>query len=466
MQQGRIRAHQGGFSALYRLLDILIILFSLFVSCLVFGQLAQGQEWLLAGLIASGTYVYVSESFDLYRSWRASHYRDLLGLTSLSWGVACAVLLALAYFSKSGESYSRLVVGAWFVGTLAALLSWRLLVRSFLLYARSKGLNSRSAAIVGMTKAGFQLADDIAANPQLGIKLAGFYDDRSEPRGAGAYRSQLLGDVQALVERARGGEIDLIYIALPMSSDERISEILKALGDTTATVHLVPDFVVYDLLHSRWQSIGATHTLSVYDTPIDGLNGWLKRLVDLVFASVILAAISPLLLAIAVAVKLSSPGPVLFKQKRYGLDGRAIDVWKFRSMTTQDNGAKVVQAKRNDARITAVGAVLRRTSLDELPQFFNVLQGSMSIVGPRPHAVAHNEEFRPIIEGYMLRHKVKPGITGWAQVNGWRGETDTVEKMSKRVEHDLYYIRHWSLWMDIKIIILTMFKGFVGKNAY
>ncbi len=206
--------------------------------------------------------------------------------------------------------------------------------------------------------------------------------------------------------------------------------------------------------------------LSVYDTPFQGASDLLKRAEDIVLSSIILLMLTLPMLCIAAAVKLTSPGPVIFKQKRYGLDGKQILVYKFRSMKVQDNGPVVKQATKNDPRITKLGAFLRRTSLDELPQFINVLQGRMSIVGPRPHAVAHNEEYRKLIKGYMLRHKVRPGITGWAQVNGLRGETETINKMVKRVEYDLDYIHRWSVWLDLKIIFMTVFNGFINKNAY
>lgn len=199
---------------------------------------------------------------------------------------------------------------------------------------------------------------------------------------------------------------------------------------------------------------------------MDGAWSLVKRAEDIVLSSLILLLIALPLLAIAAAIKLTSAGPVLFRQRRYGLDGRSIMVWKFRSMSVQENADVVLQATRNDARVTPLGAFLRRTSLDELPQFFNVLHGDMSIVGPRPHAIAHNEQYRKQVSGYMLRHKVKPGITGWAQINGWRGETDTLDKMRMRVEFDLEYIEHWSIWLDLKIILLTLFKGFVNKNAF
>ncbi len=260
--------------------------------------------------------------------------------------------------------------------------------------------------------------------------------------------------------------IDFVYITLPMHPEDRIVQLIDALADTTASVYVIPDFFVFDLLHARWFNLGSLPIVSVFESPFHGVDGWLKRAEDLLLGSLILLLISPLLLVIALAVRLSSPGPVIFRQRRYGLNGQIVEVWKFRSMTVCEDGDHILQAQIVDSRITPFGALLRRTSLDELPQFFNVLQGSMSIVGPRPHAVAHNEQYRRLIHGYMLRHKVKPGITGWAQVNGWRGETDTLEKMEKRIEFDLAYMRNWSLWLDLKIIWLTIWKGFSGKNAY
>ena len=264
----------------------------------------------------------------------------------------------------------------------------------------------------------------------------------------------------------RKGKFQTIFIALPLKAQKRINEILQKCGDTTANVHLIPDFFTYNLLNARLYEIGDMQTLSVYDSPMFGNNDVLKRLFDILFSSAVLSVIALPMLVIATAIKATSKGPVIFKQKRYGLDGREIEVWKFRSMTTMDNGDKVVQATKGDSRITPLGAILRSTSLDELPQFVNVLQGRMSVVGPRPHAVAHNEEYRKLIPYYMLRHKVKPGITGWAQINGFRGETSTLDKMEGRVEHDLEYIRNWSLWMDVKIVFLTFFKGFIGNNVH
>ena len=292
------------------------------------------------------------------------------------------------------------------------------------------------------------------------------YDDRDAERTVVPEGLQLLGAIDQVYHDVLTGKVDTVFITLPMTANRRIEKILQGLGDTSAQVHLVPNFFVYNLLHSRICNVGELQTVSVFDSPMKGAMNFLKRLEDIVLASVILTIIALPMLVIAAAVKLTSKGPVIFKQNRYGMDGKKIKVWKFRSMTVTEDGDKVTQASKNDTRITPVGAFLRRTSLDELPQFINVLQGSMSVVGPRPHAVAHNEMYRKKVEYYMLRHRIKPGITGWAQINGWRGETDTVDKMKMRVQYDLEYIKNWSLWLDFKIVLMTVFKGFVGKNAY
>jgi putative colanic acid biosynthesis UDP-glucose lipid carrier transferase len=258
----------------------------------------------------------------------------------------------------------------------------------------------------------------------------------------------------------------LVYLALPMRAEGRIKDVLHKLADSTALVYVVPDVFAFELLNAKLVNMDGIPAVSVYEGPFYGINDWIKRGEDIVIGSLITILILPLLLVLALGVKLSSPGPVIFKQRRYGFNGKEISIWKFRTMTVCEDGPEIPQAKRNDPRITKFGGFLRRTSLDELPQFINVLQGRMSIVGPRPHAVAHNEFYRTLIPGYMLRHKVKPGITGWAQVNGWRGETDTLEKMQMRVKYDLEYTRNWSLWLDLKIIFVTVFHGFGGKNAY
>ena len=260
--------------------------------------------------------------------------------------------------------------------------------------------------------------------------------------------------------------IDHIYVTLPMASQPRILKLLDQLRDTTGSIFFAPDIFLTDLIQGRMDSVGGMPVVAVCESPFTGVSGLVKRFSDIALAVIILVLIAPLLLAIAIGVKLGSPGPVLFKQRRYGVDGREIVVYKFRSMTVCEDGNQITQATRNDQRITPFGGFLRKTSLDELPQFFNVLQGRMSIVGPRPHAVAHNELYRKVIKGYMVRHKVKPGITGWAQVNGYRGETDTLDKMQKRVDYDLEYLRTWTIGMDLWIIVKTVLVIFRDRHAY
>ncbi|MEZ4336147.1 MAG: exopolysaccharide biosynthesis polyprenyl glycosylphosphotransferase [Sandaracinaceae bacterium] len=249
-----------------------------------------------------------------------------------------------------------------------------------------------------------------------------------------------------------------------------MNDLFRKLADSTASVYIVPDFFVFDLLHGRWSQLGDLPVVSIFETPFYGIDGWVKRLEDVLLGSFFLFCATPLMMLIAIAIKLGSKGPVFFKQCRYGLEGEVIEVLKFRTMTVAEDGAEVKQAKKDDDRITRVGKILRKTSLDEIPQLIHVVGGSMSLVGPRPHAVAHNELYRKKISGYMLRHKVKPGLTGWAQVNGWRGETDELWKMERRIEHDLEYIRRWGLLFDLQIVFLTvwgvLFGGKVRANAY
>ncbi len=464
---GVIRPHSSKLAFVFRLSDLAIIMLTLLSAIYVRGVEATDQ-YLLASLLAIICFSFIGRDLNIYRSQRGVTVLELISPVFIAWGITVFILFTLGYFFKASSEYSRIVIGVWFVSAPFVLVSWRLMVRSVLAHLRSKNYNTRSVVIVGTGDAGNRIGRVIEETPSFGMNVKGYFDNRKseDNRIVKDLVAPRLGDFDDLIRRAKDGEFDLVYIALALKGENQISKLILALSDTNASVHLVPDFFVYDLLHSRWINLGSVPTISVYESPFAGVYGWLKRIEDIVLSSFILIFIAIPMLFIAVGVKLSSSGPILFKQYRYGIDGKAINVWKFRSMKVCDNGDKVVQAKKGDARITPFGGFLRRTSLDELPQFINVLAGEMSIVGPRPHAVAHNEEYRKIISGYMLRHKVKPGITGWAQINGWRGETDTVDKMEKRIEHDLNYIRNWSLWWDLKIVFRTVFSGFVGKNAY
>jgi putative colanic acid biosynthesis UDP-glucose lipid carrier transferase len=379
--------------------------------------------------------------------------------------VVCLLLLA-GFATKASALYSRKLLLTWFAIMPFALHGAQMLARELLCRIITSSAAIRTKVIVGVDEAACALARKIHLDPCLG-ELRGFFDDRSASRLVGVKRGDIRGGLDDVVKYVKRNSINVVYIALPMSKDPRIVRLLDELRDTTTSVYFVPSALPFNLIQARVDHIGGIPVIAVCETPFFGFNGVLKRATDIVLASVILLVIWPLMLAIAVGIKLGSPGPVLFRQRRYGLDGKEIQVCKFRTMTVCENDSShIEQAKQNDRRITRFGAFLRRTSLDELPQFINVLQGSMSIVGPRPHAVAHNEAYRQLINGYMIRHKVRPGITGWAQVNGLRGETETVDKMQKRLEYDLDYLRHWALALDFWIIVRTVWVVFKDRNAY
>ncbi len=382
------------------------------------------------------------------------------------WILIVGLLLMLGWATRMILSFDERVIVAWIAVTPVVMFGAQLLVPVMLpRLLAAEGLK-RVAVVAGAGTLGRQLAERIAQIPMLGVTVAGFFDDRATDRIDGSTRDRVLGSVEELADYVKKNRVDLIYVTLPMSSQPRIVKLCNELRDTTASIYFVPDIFVFDLIQGRMDSIGGIPVMAVCETPFFGVNAMVKRLSDIVLASLILILISPVLLAIAAIVKLTSPGPALFKQRRYGLDGREVIVYKFRSMRVAEDGAVVKQATKDDPRVTPFGAFIRRTSLDELPQFINVLQGRMSIVGPRPHAIAHNEQYRKLVKGYMLRHKVRPGITGWAQVNGMRGETETVDKMMMRIEYDLEYLRHWSLKLDLQIIWRTIFVVLGKQNAY
>jgi len=463
--QSYVKDSANAYSALYRCIDFIVVQTSLFLLIHLRGEVIT-YLYIVIALIASVGFAFAAESNNLYRSWRLGQFSSIISNTFLSWMAGIFGVIIFLFFSKTSLDISRLIIGSWVVFNCIALAGWRLIFYVFLFQRRRAGFYTKKVAILGLTPSGEMLADQFVNKPETGYTLVGFYDERVSSRQESKYSKQVLGGINAGVEHAKAGKIDVIYIALPLAAQKRIESILRTLGDTTVDVFLVPDFFTFNLLNSRLSQVGSIQTISVYQSPMKGPSRLLKRMEDILGAALILTLISLPMLFIALLVKLDSPGPVLFKQMRYGLDGLPIKVWKFRSMRCMDNGGVVQQAVQGDVRITRLGGFLRRTSLDELPQFINVLTGSMSLVGPRPHAVAHNEEYRQLVDFYMLRHMVKPGITGWAQINGWRGETDTIDKMEKRVEFDLEYIRNWSVGFDVKIIILTVFKGFVHKNAY
>jgi len=462
---GFLERHQFSIQLVRRLLDPLIAAAGLPLLCWAFGvPLVQHYVWLavITGLLV----VIAFGGAKVYRPWRSAPLGQEAHFIWIAWVVVCGVLFAMGYITKTSELFSRRVLLAWVLATPVVMIGVHLSVRIALRWLRERGRNYRTAVIVGSGELARRLCTHIASNPWLGIRVIGFVDDRNTPREGDEMPVPQLGRIDDLTPRMQALNPNFVYIALPMRAEDRIRQVIDSLMDTTASVYLVPNIFTFQLLNARAEEIDGLPLIGLCETPFAGVDGWFKRVEDVLLSALILTLVSPLLIAISVAVKVTSRGPVLFKQRRYGLDGARIRVYKFRTMNVCEDGEEVPQASRGDTRVTRLGSFLRRTSLDELPQFFNVLQGRMSIVGPRPHAITHNEQYRRLIRGYMLRHKVRPGITGLAQVNGYRGETDTLEKMRKRVEYDLNYIRNWSLILDLKIIGLTVLRGFTHKNAY
>ncbi|WP_148090405.1 undecaprenyl-phosphate glucose phosphotransferase [Paucibacter sp. KBW04] len=385
---------------------------------------------------------------------------DVLG----AW-LALLAILALCGYATNSMGYFEDHVLLWWAAITPVVQVIALEIGKHIRRHFARGAR-RGAVIVGAGPLGVKVARALREGPDKGIDFLGYFDDRQDDRLHADASSMLLGMLNELSEFVRKNNVREVYITLPLGSQPRIVQLLEQIQGTTASLFFVPDVFGISIIQGRLQDMNGVPVVGICETPFTGTNELVKRISDVVLASLILVLISPILLAVAIGVKLSSPGPIIFKQRRNGLDGEEIIVYKFRSMRAQDNGAVVKQATKGDARVTPFGAFIRRTSLDELPQFINVLQGRMSIVGPRPHAVAHNEEYRKLIKAYMVRHKVKPGITGWAQVNGLRGETDTIDKMKARVELDLEYLRNWSLALDLQIIVRTARLMVFDRNAY
>src|SRR5258708_2034758 len=457
--QRRLLDHQLAPAALIQVtLDPFVTIGTLLICAFAFGEPIEGPYLILALIVFSLTFPGTVPT--------GSRLRAVGGGVPINLLVIVTLLLLIGWATRTLDSFNLHVILAWVLATPAALFATHLLMPVVLPRLLAAEGVQRVAVIAGGSELGRKLAERIQDTPYLGIRFAGFFDDRSPARIGGVKPGEIIGSLSQLAEYAKTHRVDLIYITLPMASQPRILKLLEELRDTTASIYFTPDIFLFDLIQARMDTIGGIPAVAVCETPFYGISGLIKRASDIVLALAILALISPSMLAIAIGVKLSSPGPVLFKQRRYGVDGREIIVYKFRTMTVCEDGNVIKQATRDDRRVTRFGAFLRRYSLDELPQFINVLQGCMSVVGPRPHAVAHNEMYRKLIRGYMIRHKVKPGITGLAQVSGMRGETDTLDKMTTRIEYDLAYLRSWSLQLDLQIVLKTILVVLKKQNAY
>ncbi|WP_193125625.1 undecaprenyl-phosphate glucose phosphotransferase [Klebsiella quasipneumoniae] len=456
----RANANASIISMVQRFSDIAIIFIGLYVICL-FNKFSYAYGQVLISLAVLVVFQMIGGITDFYRSWRGVKISSELILIIKNWTLSFIIALGISSLFPIPDVNLNILI-QWYLIVVIGFVICRFSIRIGSGLLRKIGYNTRNVAVVGSLPAGINLLRGFMDEPWLGFVVRGVYDDIKLDDYNGVPYG---GNINDLIKDAREGKLDRVYIALGMHDEIKIKNIVGQLTDTTCSVLLIPDIFTFNILQSRTEEINGVPVVPLFDTPLNGINMVVKRLEDIVVSSIILLLISPLLACIACAVKFTSPGPVIFRQVRYGMDGKSILVWKFRSMTVMEND-NVIQATKNDVRITKIGKFLRSTSLDELPQFFNVFLGQMSVVGPRPHAVAHNEQYRTLIQGYMLRHKVKPGITGLAQINGWRGETDTLDKMEKRIEYDLLYIRGWSIWLDLKIIFLTVLKGFINKSAY
>ena len=468
---GLLREHGRLFHGVLRLFDMGLIAFAGWLAYLwryqVFALPAAYEVALLIGVLITAA---VFPRFGVYRAWRGGSLVEEIGRLSAAWWLVAVVMLVIAFFAQMGAEYSRLWGVGWFVLGWALLLASRVLLRSALNRLRAGGRNIRRVLVVGADGLGAAVAGRLHASPWTGLRVAGVFGEAPEPLQGlqrDIERLEIRPGMEGIRQFVEWEEIDQVWLALPLSEEKTIRAIYDSLRQTTVDVRLVPEVSGLRLMQRSITDVAGLPVVDLSYSPMNGGNQWVKLIEDQVLGFLILLLLSPLMLGIAAAVKLSSPGPVLFKQRRHGFGGGDIEVYKFRTMVDRPNAdGEAVQAQANDPRVTRLGAFLRRTSLDELPQLINVLQGEMSLVGPRPHPVWLNEQHMHQIDAYAQRHKVKPGITGWAQVNGYRGETDTLEKMQKRVEFDLYYIENWSVWFDLRILVMTAFKGFVNRNAY
>lgn len=402
-------------------------------------------------------------------------YRTLLrqiGITGLAWSGALALLTILNLLFDRDEAMSRFFIIGWWALGIAAIIVYRVALRAVVRSWTAQGKLKRRTVIVGGGETAEQLIDLIRTGGTEDIELLGLFDDRNDVRSPESVASVgKLGKVSDLIEFARMTRIDLVIVSMPLSAEARLLDMLKQLWVLPVDIRLSAHMSQLKFTHKAYSYIGNVPVFDMADRPISDWNLVFKWLFDKVVALTALILLSPVMIGTAIAIKLDSPGPVLFRQKRHGFNNQLIDMYKFRSMRTDqlDHGAAKLVTK-GDARVTRVGKFIRKTSIDELPQLFNVLKGELSIVGPRPHALqakANNQLYYEAVEGYFARHRVKPGMTGWAQINGWRGETDTVDKLMQRVSHDLYYIENWSLWLDLKIVLLTPFSLIKNRhNAF
>ncbi|HEC12427.1 MAG TPA: undecaprenyl-phosphate glucose phosphotransferase [Acidiferrobacteraceae bacterium] len=481
-RQGLLRQYASAVAVVQRGVDVVLVLAVFYLLSLAKLGGTFPSHYEVLGLIIALLMLVIYQWVGFYRCLRSSSLIDEAVSLFKPWALLLVSLAVLGVVTKTNTLYSREVLLIWAVVGYGAQVLLHSAVRYGLRLLRADGRNTRRAVMVGNGAVTQQFADRLINNTWLGIQLCGYVTSKDWDRRKNFHldcpetrrkadkhdvdgRLFLLGVTEDLPYIIKNNNIDLVYITLPAYCAHHIEEVVRRILNLNIDVHWVPDMTAFQLINHNVREVDGQPVLCLSDSPLDGLRWLPKWLEDKCLAVVLLVLLAVPMLAIALGIKFTSPGPVLFKQRRHGLDGKIFSMWKFRSMKLHHEQGGITQARKNDKRITPFGVFLRRTSLDELPQLFNVLLGQMSIVGPRPHAVEHNELYREQIEPYMLRHRIKPGITGWAQVNGLRGETDTTEKMEKRVQYDLYYINNWSISFDIKILIKTGWCVLRGVNA-
>lgn len=472
IKKGFLKGHANALNLIIRLVDLLVVfvcgVLSYYFSTAYETYTATGVNgvpghYLQVALLAVALTALVFPLSNIYRVWRGTSTLTEIKYLTFAWVVVGFLLTALAFATKSGADFSRSWMGIWFAFTWVSLVGTRVIMRLVLRYLRSSGYNNRHIVIVGTGEQAAVVADRLRRSTWFGLEISALYGSDTKRLPSWLKDKKLISEVTELRQYVDEGDVDQVWISLPHSEEEVIRNVISALDGSNTEIRYVPDIFEYQLMHHSLSEIAGVPVVNISYSAIDGMNEVIKTCEDYVLAAVLLVLASPLMLLIAVGVKMSSPGPVLYRQRRVGWNEHVFTMYKFRSMPVEvEKESGPVWANKVDNRATRFGTFLRKTSLDELPQLLNVLQGKMSLIGPRPERPMFVEKYKNEIPHYMKKHLVKAGVTGWAQVHGWRGNTC----LHTRIEHDLYYIENWSLWLDIKIIVMTVSRGLVHKNAY
>ena len=472
IKKGFLKGHANVLNLFIRLLDLLIVLFcgvlSYYFSAAYETYTALGvqglpEHYLKVSFLAVVFAALLFPLFNIYRIWRGTSTLTEIKHLTMAWLMVGLLLAGLAFVTKSGADYSRSWMGLWFASTWVLLVGMRTIMRLTLRYLRSSGYNHRHIVIVGTGEQAAVVADRLQRSTWFGLEISALFGADAEKLPEWLKHKKLISDVAELRRYVDEGNVDQVWISLPHSEEKVIREVIHALDNSATEIRYVPDIFEYQLMHHSLSEIAGVPVVNISYSAIDGMSGVVKTIEDYVLSFILLILLSPLLLILAIGVKMSSPGSILYRQRRVGWNGKQFTMYKFRTMPVEaEKESGPIWASAADHRATKLGSFLRKTSLDELPQLFNVLQGKMSLIGPRPERPHFVEKYKDEVPHYMRKHLVKAGLTGWAQVHGWRGNTC----LHTRIEHDLYYIENWSLWLDIKIIIMTVFRGLVHKNAY